>query len=83
MLLDPDGMIHGPAACLYRVNLGFKNEDDDRPVMPSGPCRSLTVVAKNAEAAIVRARARFDDEQHGGNPPCIVSVELVDGIDVP
>lgn len=76
--------MNGPIACLYRVSIGFKDrDDDDRPVLPTGACRSVTVVAKNAETAIARARAHLGSELGEGERTCVISVELVEGIDVP
>jgi hypothetical protein len=76
--------VNGPVACLYRVSLGFKGrDDDDRPVMPTGTCRSLTVVAKDAEAAVERARDHLRGESGEDARTTLVSVVLVEGIDLP
>jgi hypothetical protein len=73
--------VNGPVAALYRVSLGFKGHDDDRPVMPTGACQSFVVVAKDAEAAVARARQHVRDKGEEDERTCVVSVELVEGID--
>jgi hypothetical protein len=75
--------MNGPAACLYRVTFGFRNEGDDRPALPTGACCSVTVVARDGETAITRAREGLREEEEGVDAAKLVSVELIEGVDLP
>jgi hypothetical protein len=75
--------VNGPVACLYRVTFGFRNEGDDRPALPTGACCSVTVVAKDGEAAITRAREGLREGEEDVDAASLVSVELLEGVDLP
>lgn len=69
-----------PVACLYKVTLGLRSAKDD-PVMPTGACLSYTVVAKEAEAAVKKAREHLGPELRECQN-CVVAVEFLEGIDI-
>jgi hypothetical protein len=72
-----------PAACLFRVRLELVDEAKNEPVaLRIGGQRSITVLAKEADAAITRARAHVREELREGETARLVSVELVEHVDV-
>jgi hypothetical protein len=73
----------GPAACLFRVKLETLREEDAEvpPVTPERYSCEFRVAARDAEAAVTRARACMRDRLHESKLARVVSVEIIDGID--
>jgi hypothetical protein len=72
-----------PVTSLFHVTLQFVSAHETRPVGAMGFDRLLAVVAKDAEAAIERARDHVHAAAPSGEHARVVSVEFIHAIDVP
>jgi len=73
---------YGPAACLFRVKLQFVTEDETLPVSPLRVDSILNVACQDVEQAIALARERVHDKIGEGRYARVVSVDLIEVIDV-
>jgi hypothetical protein len=81
--------VNAPVACLFRVKLerllsgsDGQNDATAHAVRPDAYSCELRVVARDAEAAVASARACMRNRLDEANHTRVVSVEIVDGIDV-